>query len=112
MPFCTKCGTQYQEGQTFCGNCGLNLNTNQVKNESISFDNTEAPSKKEASIQGYGLGFVLSFFVGIAGLIIALILGDDNCKRAAIITFVCSIVLSVIVFIIYFIFMLSALQYM
>ena len=78
MPFCTKCGTQYQEGQTFCGNCGLNLNTNQVKNESISFDNTKAPSKKEASIHGYGLGFVLSFFVGIAGLIIALILGDDE----------------------------------
>ena len=41
MPFCTKCGTQYQEGQTFCGNCGINLNTNQVKNESISFDNND-----------------------------------------------------------------------
>lgn len=28
MPYCTACGSEYKQGAKFCGECGINLNSN------------------------------------------------------------------------------------
>lgn len=28
MPYCTACGSEYKQGAKFCGECGMNLNSN------------------------------------------------------------------------------------
>jgi len=53
-------------------------------------------SNANASLHGGGLGFVLTFFLGLLGFILCLCLGDDDCKSAAKTTFWVTFIIGVI----------------
>lgn len=93
--YCSNCGAILQEGIAYCPNCGTNLNSMNTTNvqpaQPVQNNNVE-----DKPIKGALLGFVLTFFLSGLGLILSLILGDKACRKAAIITFVATIVISVI----------------
>ena len=82
--FCKNCGKEVTEDATFCPNCGTALDK-EVPNAPI-YDapvNNYAPQpapKKDTSNNIAVLGFVLSFFVALAGLICS-IMGYNKAKN-------------------------------
>ena len=86
--FCQKCGHQVPDDATFCGQCGANLKVNTQPQAQPSVPpaptNTNAtsytantPSNTIAIV-----GFILSFFIALAGLICCII-GYNNAKKGA-----------------------------
>ena len=63
--FCQKCGTELRENDTFCANCGNNINTN----TQVSVNNSTARSKVAAGLFGIFLGCfgVHNFYLGYSG---------------------------------------------
>ncbi len=81
----------------WCTNCGCKVANSNTQNDK--------------PIKGKGLGFVLSFFLGIIGFLLALFLGDEDCKKTAIKTFVVCIIIYVVLIIIYVAVIGSTLSY-
>ncbi len=79
MKYCNHCGKELIDEAAFCPNCGC-----KVYNPS----NERQPVPTDKPLKGKGLGFVFSFFFGLIGFILALCLGDEDCKKAAITTFI------------------------
>ncbi len=79
------------------------VNTDRVypQGQVNSNDNSQKNMDQNKTIKGGALGFVLAFFLGIIGLIITLVLGDKAARKAAVITFVVSILIIVGIFIAY-----------
>ena len=90
MKYCQTCGEQIHEQAEFCPKCGVRC--------------ADAPKKTEQYLKGKGIGFVMSFFLGIAGALICHFLGDEDAKHMAwktlIIMAIISVALIVLIFII------------
>lgn len=94
--YCRKCGNIVDNTSLFCNNCGARL------------DDTSKPSAREDN-SSFGFA-VLGFFIPIIGLVLFLIYEGTKPKRAksagtgALIGFICKIVLSIIIVILYVVF--------
>ena len=115
MKECGYCKTQLNDNDRYCHNCGRevaqpnnNYNYNQPNyyqtgyNPNYGYYNQTPNSYKsdsDKSIKGALLGFLITFFAGIVGFILCLILGDEDCRKASIITFCvcCGVVLFVFI---------------
>lgn len=71
--FCQKCGTELKTSDTFCSNCGANVNGTQIANSSNA---SEAKSKMAAGLLGIFLGSigVHNFYLGYTGKAVAQLL--------------------------------------
>ncbi len=63
----------------------------------------------DKTLKGKFLGFILTFFLGLIGLVLALCLGDEDCKKVAAKTFIVLLIIEVVVIILYFIGIAAAL---
>ncbi len=75
-----------------------------INDENLSNQNygqSITSNKNDGKINGLGLGFVLGFFTNLVGLILGILLGDEDCKRGSIIGFCVSLALGIITTIIY-----------
>lgn len=81
--FCRNCGSANDDNAAFCAKCGTALNGNGQPTEraqqSTSQNNVTANTKTNTIAI---VGFVLSFFIAIAGLVCSII-GYSNCKNGA-----------------------------
>ncbi len=91
MKYCTHCGKELIDEADYCTNCGC---------KATNLQSEQQPLPNDKPIKGSGLGFVLSFFLGILGLILAICLGDEECKKTAIKTFVICAIVSVAIVVI------------
>jgi hypothetical protein len=76
MAFCKKCGSELEEGQQVCGNCGTSVNSTSVQSTSSGVNDNG----------GFGWG-LLGFCFPIVGLILYLVWRQDkpnNAKAAGI----------------------------
>lgn len=76
MAFCKKCGSELEEGQQVCGNCGT----------SVSGTNVQSTTSGVNDNGGFGWG-LLGFCFPIVGLILYLVWRQDkpnNAKAAGI----------------------------
>lgn len=93
--FCTNCGKEIDEGVAFCPHCGAQIKKpaeaqpgNQTQSNSNSTQKNPAPSNSAKSNPPAEkttcdlaiVGFVLSFFIAIAGLVVSII-GYRKCKN-------------------------------
>ncbi len=85
MKYCNHCGKEVVDEAEVCTACGCRV----------------ASAKDDKPIKGKGLGFVLSFFLGLIGLLVAIFLGDEDCKKMAIKTFVVCAIISIVIVILY-----------
>ena len=76
--YCQKCGAQLDDGAQFCTHCGNGTN-NVVEPKSI--------------LVGALAGFLITFFCHLYGFIICLVIGDKECRKAAIITEIVSLLM-------------------
>lgn len=120
--FCTKCGTELKDDSKFCHNCGATVKpkaqedtlgpevfaptpqptaqTTQPKPQQLTQQPAQQTTNQNEGIFGL-LGFILSFFVPIAGLILSIIGMKKTKNRGfAIAGLVISIVSMVITFIV------------
>ncbi len=91
MKYCNHCGKELTDAAEYCTGCGCRV-ASPPKNQGT-------PNDKP--IKGKGLGFVLSFFLGLLGFLLAVFLGDEECKQTATKTFIICSIISVAVVIIY-----------
>lgn len=97
--YCKNCGRIVDDNSSFCSNCGTR------------FDNLQKPNASEDS-SSFGFA-ILGFFIPIVGLILFLIYEGKKPKRAksagkgALIGFITKIILSIILVILYFVFVAS-----
>ncbi len=89
MKYCNHCGKELVDEAEFCTSCGCRVG------------NLSSDPRNDKPIKGKGLGFVLSFFLGIIGFLIALFLGDEECKGMATKTFVVCLIVGAILGVIY-----------
>ena len=73
--FCYHCGKDVGEGDTFCPYCGAQVK-NALQNNTAARPVAQANEKNVLSL----VGFILSFFVPLAGLICSII-GFKQCKE-------------------------------
>lgn len=111
MKYCRECGNELADLAAICPKCGATQTDYALEQIKLQQQNEElkkqVEQKNSASIQGKGLGFLITFFVGLIGFIICLALGDDDCKKASLITFIVSIIVSIVFGIIYFLIFIS-----
>ena len=69
MRYCQNCGNVIYDNTMICPNCGAS----QYNEVHMQSNNTN-----QASLRGNLIGFILTFFIGIIGLILCLILGDEK----------------------------------
>lgn len=97
---CPHCGAQVPDLQHPCPYCGYNTAAANTQN-GYQAKKTE----EDKPIKGTALGVVLALFTGVIGLILCILLGDEQAKKAGILTFVIStvawIVISIIIGIVY-----------
>lgn len=97
---CPHCGAQVPDLNHPCPYCGYNT-------ASVNSQNGYQAKKTEEDkpIKGTALGVILALFTGVIGLILCITLGDEQAKKAGILTFVITtvagIVLSIVFGIIY-----------
>ncbi len=101
MKYCTHCGKELIDEADYCTGCGCKT-TNKTK---FQCEQNDKP------IKGKGLGFVLSFFLGIIGFFLTLFLGDEDCKRTGTITFIVCTIISVVGVIVYVALIASTFSY-
>ncbi len=92
MKYCNHCGKELIDEAEYCTNCGCIV---------AKPSNNSASVQNDKPIKGHVLGFVFSFFLGLIGFLLALFLGDEECKKTATKTFIICTILSVIIIIIY-----------
>lgn len=105
--FCRNCGRELEEGSQYCAYCGQRTdgtNTYTSTNDEVKEETNKYGNK--IYLRGAGLGFVLAFFASIAGLILAILIGDEQCGKAAIVTTIACVCATVLFFVIYFVFIL------
>ena len=68
--FCSKCGFKVEEGNTFCGNCGNNMNSGSYVNNQNDIVIPE--EYKPISMWGY-FGYEILFSIPIIGFIILIV---------------------------------------
>ena len=73
------------------------------RNDEFDAPTVAANSESDKALKGGALGFVLTFLIGLIGFILCLILGDQKCKKASIITFCCEVGAGILIMIIFFI---------
>jgi len=61
MPFCPKCGNQYQDEAQFCPKCGNAITPNDGNAVAQNSGNATAESEKICLINGYGLWRVFRY---------------------------------------------------
>lgn len=76
--------------------------SSEAKNFNVKIENVNEPK-----IKGFWLGFLITFAIGIIGLIICLLIGDNECKRGGKIAFFINLGIIVFFIIIYVIILLS-----
>lgn len=97
---CPHCGAQVPDLNHPCPYCGYST-------ASVNSQNGYQAKKTEEDkpIKGTALGVVLALFTGVIGLILCILLGDEQAKKAGILTFVIAtvagIVLTIIICIVY-----------
>ncbi len=87
MKYCSYCGKEILDGAVYCPHCGSHL---------YASNSVQEPQKNESSFKGGVVGFVLTFFFGLLGFILCLLLGDEKCKKSATTTFIVTLILGVI----------------
>jgi uncharacterized membrane protein YvbJ len=68
VAYCTNCGTEYQEGQRFCGNCGAN-----VAALAVSGLAPEVPRVAPVRGGGESLGKLAALLVGIVVVFVLMV---------------------------------------
>ncbi len=123
MKYCIYCGNQLSDEARFCSKCGKSVSSTSStsttsSNSRLIWDsetgtykanpdfrppvqqnnpqNYYRSSYSNASLHGGTIGFVLTFFLGLIGLILCLCLGDEYCKSAAKKTFVVLLIIGLI----------------
>ncbi len=87
MKYCINCGSALPDDAEFCTACGCKFG-----------ESYHQSHQNDKPIKGSGLGFVLSFFLGLVGFLLAIFLGDEECKKTATTTFIiCTAVTVVLV---------------
>lgn len=92
---CPFCGKEIKGNESYCPHCGANLKDAGYTNPATKQDTNNNSNKIQTpnndsnkSLKGELTGIFITIFIGIIGLILCLCLGDEKCKKAAIITFV------------------------
>ena len=95
-----------QDGcDNFCSYCGTRANSSYDTNRTISSENDSyTGSQNDKPLKGGSVGFALTFCthligLGIVGLILCLCLGDYNCKKASVITFLAPLIIIIAFFV-------------
>lgn len=105
MKYCRECGNELADVAAICPKCGVTQTDyalEQIKLQQQSEEiKKQVEKKNSADIQGKGLGFLITFFLGLIGFIICLVLGDDDCKKASLITFIVKAIVVIVVWIFY-----------
>lgn len=99
MKYCHKCGSEIFDEAVICVHCGVKQNVNN------KVDNSQKTS--DAPLKGSFIGFLITFVGGILGLILSVCLGDDKCKKSSIITFCICLGLTILIWVLYIIFIIS-----
>lgn len=107
MKYCSQCGHELDDNAIFCSSCGVST---QTKSQQIQ-QSSQSHNSGGASLQGKAVGFLLTFFTGIIGLILCYVLGDEDCKKGALICFIIGTIIGVILVAIYGVFIFSLMQY-
>ncbi len=89
MKYCSYCGEKLLDEAEICTCCGCRVA--RISKADLS----------DKPIKGNGLGFVLSFFLGLIGFLVALFLGDEDCKKMATKTFVACLIIKVVLVVLY-----------
>lgn len=92
---CPHCGAQVPDLNHPCPYCGYNPAAANTQN-GYQAKKTE----EDKPIKGTALGVVLALFTGVIGLILCILLGDEQAKKAAILTFVIATVAGIVIAII------------
>ena len=77
--FCSKCGSKVEEGTTFCGNCGNNMNANSVPNNMnggtpVNNQNTIVIPEEYRPISMWGyFGYEILFAIPLIGFIVLIV---------------------------------------
>jgi len=74
--YCCKCGKKKEEGATFCGECGTCSVSQPLSNQNQYNQNFQPQPSNTMAI----IGFVLSFFMPIVGLILSIV-GLSHSRR-------------------------------
>lgn len=97
---CPNCGAKISADARFCNKCGAELNDNLNRNTYNNsnpyinnINNQQVQNVDEGTMLG---GFLLSFFLGLIGLIIALVVGKPKTKTGGVIGFVVIFIIGII----------------
>lgn len=96
MKYCSQCGHELTDEAAFCSNCGA---TTQSKGQ--IYDINRQNQTKDTSLKGKGIGILLTFFLGVIGLILCYVIGDEDCKKGALSCFIICTIIGVIIAIFY-----------
>ena len=113
MSYCPNCGTETEPNAVFCAQCGTNLRQQYQSYQNQPYQNQ--PSKPDVPSTGLK---VLCFFFPIVGLILFCVMQKEQpiCAKAygkmALISFIISMVLSILYVIIFVVFAATAGPYM
>ncbi|MBQ0102045.1 MAG: zinc-ribbon domain-containing protein [Firmicutes bacterium] len=77
--FCKNCGTQINEGTTFCPNCGQNL-AEPVAPVAIPDPYDHTAEFTEDEVKEYKTFALITYFLGFIGIIIALLAVHEDSK--------------------------------
>lgn len=74
--YCKHCGNQIEEGSVFCAHCGQKVQETTIEtsiqpNQTIETTSTTSTKSENPAQTTAIIGFVLAFFVSIAGLIVS-----------------------------------------
>ena len=95
MKYCSKCGAQCEDNEKFCHNCGSSLEVGQNYNNynNNNYNNEQQPVSDGTLVGGFALGF----FLALIGLVIALVACKKQTKTGAIVGFVLTVIINLIV---------------
>lgn len=98
---CTNCGHVFEGKEPFCSQCGKKMEYGEEPEQSslaVPFQDEPVYNQSQPiteDVGNYGVGFILGFFLGLLGMIIALVLNKKETIRGAITGLVVSFVGSI-----------------
>jgi uncharacterized membrane protein YvbJ len=111
MNYCNHCGQKVNQGQEFCFNCGAEINKQQGQSQQPG-QYYQKPSNTQSQDTG-SLGWgILGFCIPLAGLILWIVWKADrprDAKRAGVGALI-SVLVTALIYIIYFIFLVALLS--